>query len=88
MFIANILQQSESKRPPFALTMSSKRLVTKWHDSRAFFRAATLEWDIAGTSVSKMDQIAKSIGLMSGLEGGQMSLAITHLTLERPWAHF
>lgn len=69
------------------LIISSKRLVTEWHERRttslskadhearrAFFRAATLELDLAETSLSKMDQIAKSIGLMSGLKGGHTFL--------------
>ena len=62
----------------FALTVSSKRPVTEWHERRttssskadhearrAFFRTATLEEDLAEISLSKIDQIAKSIGFMS-----------------------
>ena len=36
---------------------------------------AVLLWGVAQTSVSRMDQIAKSIGFRSGLEGGHMSLS-------------
>ena len=53
-----------------ALTISSKLLATEWHHRRTtssseadhkarreLVRAATLEWDLAETSLSKVDQI-------------------------------
>ena len=75
------------KWPPFALTISSKRLVTEWHErrttssskadyrGRAFLRAATLEYDLSETSLSKIDQRVYSIQLMYGLKEGYMFLS-------------
>ena len=61
----------------FVLVLSSK---SNHEARRAFFRAATLELDLDAISLTMMDQIAKSIGLMSGIEGGHMFLSPKQLT--------
>ena len=42
---------------------------------RAFFKTATLQWDLAKTLLYKMGQMSKFIGLMFGLEEGYMFLS-------------
>ena len=69
-------------------TTASKRTTAERHERRTAlssrldqavwrvsFRLAVLLWGVAQTPVSRMDQIAKSIGFRSGLEGGHMSLS-------------
>lgn len=77
-------QISISIWPPFAFIV----METTWHERRtvsavsfdhdfikAFFKAVTLLWDPLQTSLSRTDQIVKSVGLMSGLDGGHMFLS-------------
>ena len=58
--------------------------------SRACFRTAVLLCGAAHTSASRMDQIAKSIGFKSGLEGCHMSLSQNpwKLLLHHCWVNF
>ena len=81
-------RHNDSIWSPLSFTTASKRPSAEGHErrtvspprfdgavSRASFRAAILLCGTVHTLLSKMAQIAKSIGFRSGLDDGRMSLS-------------
>ena len=94
---------STSIRPPLACATASIHLVTVRHErrsvsplvsnravSRPCFRTAVLLGEVAHAQASRMKQIAKSIGLRSELEGGNMFLpqSLWKVFWQHCWVNF